>query len=541
MFDDFHKQMTLPDLQSGVSRPDLHSGISRPYPLPQKIGPYKIESLLNRGGMSLLYLGVHPQTGKAIVIKVLLPKFLKNQEIEGRFLKEAQIIGMTNHPNIVKLYGQGQWEKGLYIAMEFVQGVSLRQFIQQKSLSQKRALEIILQVAYALCHLHTHGVIHRDLKPENILITETGEIKVIDFGIAQWEMDVKEERVPKSGRLMGTPVYMSPEQKENPSLVTAASDIFSLGIIAYELVLGRLSHGVIHLALLPKQLRKIIETALKIEPKERYPDIIDFITAISQYIKTLSENEKIEKSEETSEEVVDLIHTARSVLIPNQAPRWPQVEMGIAVHEGMSLGGLYLDFFRFSENQFCIVLAEPIEGEKTKAAAASASLLPISMFRGMMRMASEMFFQNGKDQHPIKMLNAVSRVLSGDPLGQKFGLCLLLLNPDKDQLSFISCNSSSLWHIADGTDKVRALSTPNPPLGSDPNATFFETAVNWSSGDSLILHSLGNSVKEPGVWIQDYLPLSPQPQAEKILHHMVRDRAANSKRASLVLSIQRIF
>ena len=174
MLDDFHKQTTLPD---------LHAGEARNYPLPQKIGPYKIESLLDKGGMSLLYLGVHPGTSQPIVVKVLLPKYLKNKEMMGRFLKEAQIIGMTNHPNIVKLYGQGQWEKGLYIAMEFIQGISLRQFIQQKSLSQKRALEIILQVAYALCHLHTHGVIHRDLKPENILITETGEIKVIDFGI----------------------------------------------------------------------------------------------------------------------------------------------------------------------------------------------------------------------------------------------------------------------------------------------------------------------------------------------------------------------
>ncbi|HSX26928.1 MAG TPA: protein kinase [Chlamydiales bacterium] len=521
--DDFHKQNTLPD---------LHAGDTKPIPIPQRIGPYKIDSLLNKGGMSLLYLGMQPGTSHPIVIKVLLPKYLKNKEMVGRFLKEAQIIGMTNHPNIVKLYGQGQWEKGLYIAMEFIQGVSLRQFIQHKSLSQKRALEVILQVAYALCHLHTHGVIHRDLKPENILITETGEIKVIDFGIAQLQGDGEKERATQSKRVMGTPIYMSPEQKENPLLVTFASDIYSLGIIAYELILGRLSHGVIHLALLPKSLRKIIENTLRINPKERTQDIVDFITDISQMIQSQdAETEK--KDEEISDEVLEMIQRTRSILIPKKAPRWPQVEMGIAVHEGVSPSGLYLDFLRLNENRLAIVLAEPVES-------GVASLLHGSVLRGMFRMAVELFFQNGKkDQHPVKMLHALSRALHEDPMDQNFALCFLILNPDKDQLSFISCNYSPLWHIAEGTGKVRTLSTPNPSLGSNPNAALLETADNWNSGDTLILHSL--KVEENPSWVTDHLNISAQHQAEKLLHRLAGNRSPLPKRSSAVLTIHRIF
>ena len=102
-----------------------------------------------------------------------------------RFLAEAKIIAIADHPNIVRLHQSGRWEEGLYIAMEYVQGISLRQYLQKVPLSIKRALEIILEIAYALCHLHTHHVIHRDLKPENILITQEGKVKVIDFGIAQ--------------------------------------------------------------------------------------------------------------------------------------------------------------------------------------------------------------------------------------------------------------------------------------------------------------------------------------------------------------------
>ena len=103
--------------------------------------------------MSLLYMGIQPETRQMLAIKVLSPTFVTNPEMVAQFLKETKIIGMTNHPNIVKLYGEGQWEGGLYIAMEFIRGVSLRQFIEQQSLSMKRCIDIILQVAYALCHL----------------------------------------------------------------------------------------------------------------------------------------------------------------------------------------------------------------------------------------------------------------------------------------------------------------------------------------------------------------------------------------------------
>src|SRR5262249_44107549 len=153
----------------------------------------------------LLYLGTHPDTKEPVTIKVLSQKFLSHPEIVKRFLNEAEIIAMADHPNIVKLYGHGEWAGGLYIAMEFVQGISLRQYLLQTPMSLKRALEIILDVAYALCHLHTHGVIHRDLKPENILVTDIGTIKVIDFGIAQLLTEKSPQDAYPKQRLIGTP------------------------------------------------------------------------------------------------------------------------------------------------------------------------------------------------------------------------------------------------------------------------------------------------------------------------------------------------
>src|SRR5271166_1002901 len=106
-------------------------------PTPQNIGPYKIESLLEKGSMSLLYLGNHPTTGDPVTIKVLSPRFTSHPEAVKRFLNEAEMIAMADHPNIVKLYGYGEWSDGLYIAMEFIQGISLRQYLLQTPLSLK--------------------------------------------------------------------------------------------------------------------------------------------------------------------------------------------------------------------------------------------------------------------------------------------------------------------------------------------------------------------------------------------------------------------
>jgi serine/threonine protein kinase len=519
---DFYKANTLPDLNAGTAR----------FPCPLKIGPYKIDCLLNKGGMSILYLGAHPDIKEPIAVKVLIPKYCKNKEMARRFLKEAEIIGMAHHPNIVRLYGQGEWEKGLYIAMEFIQGISLRQFIQQKSLTPQRALEIVLQVAYALCHLHTFGVIHRDLKPENILITETGEIKVIDFGIAQIKYQKEKERITQKKRLMGTPIYMSPEQKENPSLVSYPSDIYSLGIIAYELILGRLSHGVIHLALLPKLLRNIIDKALKADIKERYQDVVDFITDLSQYMKTLSaEGERFK--EEPSEDLVKFISDSQKILTPKKSIELQHLKIGIAISQGPPFSQPYLDFFHLPENRCVIAFAE-------SQLSNPSSILLTSMFRGMMRMA----LRSDQNQtiFPIQILNALNETIHQDPIHSNFNFSLLFLDAEKDQLSFASCKGSPLLHISKEPNTNCILAPSDSALGAEAAPTFIENIVSWKPGDILIIHSAEmGKTKQDDDRLDEYLSLPAQDQAEKILQKFLSQKKNPPKHTSIVLSIQRIF
>jgi serine/threonine protein kinase len=274
----FYKQPTLVDVH-----------VEKQKPLPEKIGPYQIEALIAKSHYSIIYLGYHPQNRQVVALKVLSPKFTQKEAMVSSFINEGTIIEMASHPNIVKLYDQGLWEGGLYIAMEFIRGVSLRQFIQQHSLSLSRCLDIILQVCYALCHLHTHGVIHGDLKPENILIEEDGEVKVLDFGIAKMSSSSH-----KNVSTAGTPSYMSPEHKINVHNLTYSSDIYSLGIIAYELITGKLCFGVIDLDHIPKNLRPIIDKCLKKSLLERYRDVVDLIQDLSQFFKQELKADKLD-------------------------------------------------------------------------------------------------------------------------------------------------------------------------------------------------------------------------------------------------------
>ncbi|MES2121648.1 MAG: protein kinase [Chlamydiota bacterium] len=507
--DAFYKQSTIPEL--AVPEEEIA--------LPESIGPYKIESLLSRGSMSLLYLGLDSATRTPIAIKVLSPAFVNHPEAVERFLQESKVIALTSHPNIVKLHGQGEWENGLYIAMDFIRGISLKQFIMQQSLSMRRALEIILQVAYAILHLHAHGVIHRDLKPENILITEEGEIKVIDFGIAQLHEETKE--ASSLGRYLGTPNYMSPEQKENPTKVTFATDIYSLGVILYELILGKLSFGVINLLDLPKGLKKIASKAMAISLQERYLDISDFIHEISQYLNS-KELDKDRSESDQVKEIHEKIQKASLNLSPATTPSWPQMDIGIAKGRGSAQLGLYYDLWRLPNNKFLILLASTPEPSLASASA-------IAVLRGMVRVQVDDFLNSTKNPfRPTPFVEKLNRILVEDPLAEKFALGLLLLDPLQDVVTYISCGFGPLLHVPQGQSKPRPLACNNELLGAALSTEFSETVDNWNTGDILILHTLALPPESPtsdkasleqalSDSIAENLLLSAQRQSEAIL------------------------
>ncbi len=524
----FYKQSTLPDLISGQETPAL----------PQMIGPYKIESQLSQGGMSLLYLGIHPTTQKPIAVKVLSPAYVNHVEAKERFLKEAEIIATACHPNIVKLYGHGEWEKGLYIGMEFIQGISMRLFILKQSLSMRRCLEIILQVAYALLHLHSHGVIHRDLKPENILITEDGEIKVIDFGIAQLHTD--KETVDQT--FVGTPNYMSPEQKDNPSAASFASDIYALGVILYELLTGKLSYGVVNLTLLPKHLRQIVSKALAVSVQERYAEMSSFIHDLSEYLNS-KEIDKEKPGGDEIKEMYEILGTSIQKLSPLTFPLFPSIEIGIAKTRNIQHLGLCYDCLKLPNNSYLVFLSSASETQ-ISGCTYTGSL------RGMIKALMLPYLKLGAPPFQLApWLNSLNELLASDPSSETFAFCALFLDPVQETLTHFSAGMPGLIHVPQESGTPHYLLSQNPLLGALPAQEFSLTKDNWNVGDSLFLHSL-MAVEDlyPHPFEQQLLDitaehhlLAPSRAAENILKNISSSpHFQNLRHSKAIIAIDRI-
>ncbi|MFY7842773.1 MAG: protein kinase domain-containing protein [Rhabdochlamydiaceae bacterium] len=514
----FFKQNTQPGFSEASPTP----------PLPSHIGPYKIQGLLNKGGTSFLYLASHPQSNTPLAIKVMLPKYLSHPEMISLFMKEADIIRMTNHVNIVKLYGQGEWEGGLYIAMEMIQGVSLRQFIIQQSLSTKRSLEIILQVAYALLHLHTNGVIHRDLKPENILINEKGDIKVIDFGIAQLLGDDNKHsehdslsKLDHYQGILGTPNYMSPEQKDNPHAISFSSDIYALGVIAYELLIGKLSFGIINLSSLTDPLKTIIGKALAISPRDRYADIVDFIQDILNYLRIESHKKNTSGSEKLKE-IVEMIQHAELDLSPLLLPDWPSLEIGLAKSKFIDSFGLYYDFFELPHRSYVICMLQSMSREID-------STVKTGVLKGMIYNYMHNRSTFAKENFDLlEMINVLNDQLTSFHKKTPFMMNFVSLTPWKNEISFVSSGSMGLLNWQAESQSANLLSLKNPCLGEFVEAQFLETTDNWHVGDQLILYSLDSLSQTQ---------LSAQKKEEQKLVQMAKAKQNIScqKQAELIL------
>src|SRR5437899_1848355 len=261
----------------------------------QAIGPYTVVDLLGAGGMGQVYLGTDTRLGRRVALKILPKQFTINPERVRRFEQEARAASALNHPNIVTIHEIGELNGMQFIVIEFVDGQTLRTLMNEKPFTLKEALNVATQIAGALAAAHAAGIVHRDIKPENIMLRADGYVKILDLRPAQpTELPTTHSQLEKStllqsnpGLVMGTVQYMSPEQARGKK-VDARTDIWSLGIVLYELVSGRVpftgetpSHVMVSLmenelpsltghATVPAELERIITKALRKDKKERY-------------------------------------------------------------------------------------------------------------------------------------------------------------------------------------------------------------------------------------------------------------------------------
>ena len=282
-------------------------GAVQPPPSPEELAPHfpqlEILALLGRGGMGVVYKARQKALNRMVALKILAPERVRDPQFAGRFAREAQALAQLDHPHIVTVYDSGQAGGFFYLLMEFVDGANLRQLLQTRKLTPEEALAIVPPLCEALQFAHDRGIIHRDIKPENLLLDKNGQIKIADFGIAKLVAgasvvaavcDRGSENAPagvsdpgyndltEAGKIMGTPSYMAPEQTEHPDDVDSRADIYSLGVVFYEMLTGELPKEKIvppsRKVQIDVRLDEVVLRAMEINPELRWQTAVDMRT-----------------------------------------------------------------------------------------------------------------------------------------------------------------------------------------------------------------------------------------------------------------------
>lgn len=234
----------------------------------------EVIGLIGRGGMGIVYKARQKQLDRLVALKILSPKHEADPAFGERFTREAQALARLNHPGIVTVFDFGRVDGRFYLLMEYVEGVSLRHLLAETRLAPEEALKVVPMICDALQFAHEQGVVHRDIKPENILLDRAGRVKIADFGIAKIMGVGHPQTLTGAKDVVGTPHYMAPEQVEKPQTVDHRADIYSLGVVFYEMLTGELPLGKFaapsRKVQVDVRLDEIVLRALEKEPERRY-------------------------------------------------------------------------------------------------------------------------------------------------------------------------------------------------------------------------------------------------------------------------------
>ncbi len=278
--------------------------------LPAAIGPYHVLRLVGEGGMGAVYEAEQEHPRRRVAVKVVKPGWASSEMLR-RFEQESQVLGRLQHPGIAQIYEAGVADTGFgsqpYFAMEFIQGRSLLDYAETNRLNTRQRVEVMIKVCDAVQHAHQRGIVHRDIKPGNILVDENGQPKILDFGVARIiDSDARVTRQTDLGELVGTLAYMSPEQVlADPLELDARSDVYSLGVVLYELLAGRLPYEVsrnvhdgariireqapVRLGSVDRAYRGDLDTiagkALEKDKARRYASAADLAADLTRYVR----------------------------------------------------------------------------------------------------------------------------------------------------------------------------------------------------------------------------------------------------------------
>jgi TolB-like protein/predicted Ser/Thr protein kinase len=284
------------------------------------ISHYKVIEKLGQGGMGEVYLAEDTKLNRKVALKFLPLQYVSDQDLKTRFKREAQAAAILNHPNVITIHEVAEYETRPFMAMEYVEGKSLKDLIGQKNLSIHEVIDISLQVSDGLAVAHEAGIVHRDIKPQNILMGKDGRVRICDFGLAKAKTDVT---MTKAGSTLGTIAYMSPEQAQGKE-ADHRSDVFSFGVVLYEMIAGQLPFKGEHDAAVfhsitketpeplaryksdvPGELQRIVGKAMEKNPQTRYQHVNELGVDLRKLKRELESG--VTKTMKTAEKVTPSI------------------------------------------------------------------------------------------------------------------------------------------------------------------------------------------------------------------------------------------
>ena len=270
-----------------------------PFAVGENVGAYRILEQLGQGGMATVYKAYHAALDRYVALKVLHPAFHEDRTFTGRFQREARVVAKLEHPNIVPIYDYAEHEGRPYLVMKFIEGETLKSRLARGSLSAEEINRVVDAVGSALAYAHAQGILHRDIKPSNVLIATDGQMYLADFGLAR--IAQAGESTLSSDSIMGTPQYISPEQARGDKNLDAGTDIYSFGVMLYEMVVGQVPfsadtpfsiiHDHIYSPLplprainptVPESVERVLLKALAKDRKDRYADIASMVNAFKE-------------------------------------------------------------------------------------------------------------------------------------------------------------------------------------------------------------------------------------------------------------------
>lgn len=283
-------------------------------------GRYEVQEIIGVGGMSVVYKAYDNVDDRTVAVKILKEEFLNNEEFKRRFKNESKAIALLSHENIVKVYDVNFGEKLQYIVMEYIDGITLKEYInKQNSISWNDALFFMTQILRAVQHAHDKGIVHRDIKPQNIILLPNGNIKVTDFGIARFS---RSDTKTLTEQAIGSVHYIAPEQAKGEATDEKA-DIYSIGVVLYEMLAGKVpfdSENAVSVALMqvqanaqkltqinpdiPKGLEQICVHAMQKNPRDRYQTATEMLLDIEEIIKNPNTTFNYSNNNETFTETV---------------------------------------------------------------------------------------------------------------------------------------------------------------------------------------------------------------------------------------------